>query len=133
MMNEEVKLEVLHHEPDVYRLYNYLKTYHLGKENGIKRPDLARQIGISERNLRRLTKTINESTELERLISTTHSCYMCDTKEECEKAIRNTYRVAVALFKKAKTMEKKVGLNGQIKLKMGKYYKDVVETFTAEE
>ena len=26
-------------------------------------------------------------------------------------------------------MEKKVGLNGQIKLKLGKYYKDVIETF----
>ena len=121
------KIETKHHEPMVYRLYDYLKNNHLGRENGIQ------VLGISERELRKLTKAINESNELEKLVSTTHSCYMCATKEECEKSIRNTYRVAVALFKKAKSMEKKVGLNGQIKLKLGKYYKDVVETFSEEE
>ena len=130
MMN---KIETKHHEPMVYRLYDYLKNNHLGRENGIKKPALAQVLGISERELRKLTKAINESNELEKLVSTTHSCYMCATKEECEKSIRNTYRVAVALFKKAKSMEKKVGLNGQIKLKLGKYYKDVVETFSEEE
>ena len=127
------KIETKHHEPMVYRLYDYLKNNHLGRENGIKKPALAQVLGISERELRKLTKAINESNELEKLVSTTHSCYMCATKEECEKSIRNTYRVAVALFKKAKQMEKKVGLNGQIKLKLGKYYKDVVETFSEEE
>jgi len=129
----ENKVEVIHHEPEVYRLYDYLKEKHLGQKNGIKKPDLAAELGISERELRRLTKTINESKELEKLLSTTHSCYMCNTEEECERSIRNTYRVAITLFKKAKAMEKKVGLNGQIKLKLGKYYKDVVETFTDEE
>lgn len=127
------KIKTTHHEPAVYRLYDYLKENHLGKDNGIRKPVLADKLGVSERELRKLTKAINESAELEKLVSTTHSCYMCETKEECEKSIRNTYRVAVALFKKAKSMEKKVGLNGQIKLKLGKYYKDVVETFSDEE
>jgi hypothetical protein len=131
MMNE--KVETIHHEPNVYRLYDYLKQNHLGIENGIKKPELAQAFGVNERELRKLTKAINESTELEKLISTTYRCYMCNTKEECEKSIRNTYRVAIALFKKAKMMEKKVGLNGQIKIKLGKHYKDVVETFSAEE
>lgn len=133
MMKMENKIETQHHEPEVYRLYDYLKEHHLGKSNGIRKPELAQWLGISERQLRKLTKEINESTELEKLISTTHCCYMCETKEECENAIRNTYRTAITLFKKAKQMERKVGLNGQIKLKLGKYYKDVVETFTAEE
>jgi hypothetical protein len=129
----ENKIETKHHEPAVYRLYDYLKENHLGKENGIRKPLLAEQLGINERELRKLTKAINESTELEKLVSVSHRCYMCHTKEECEKAIRTTYRYAVAHFKKAKQMERKVGLNGQIKLKLGKYYKDVVETFSSEE
>lgn len=127
------KLEVKHHEPIVYKVYEYLKTYHTGKENGIKRPILAEKLGISERKLRKITREINTSNELEKLVSTTHSCYICGTREECEKAIRNTYSVAIAQFKKAKQMEKKVGLNGQLKLKVGKYYKDFVETFSEEE
>ena len=130
---ENTKIETKHHETIVYRVYDYLKANHTGRENGIKRPYLAEKLGISERELRRITREINTSNELEKLVSTTHSCYICGTKEECEKAIRNTYKVAVAQFKKAKQMEKKVGLNNQLKIKLGKYYADFVETFTDEE
>ena len=129
----ETKLEVKHHAPIVYKVYEILKTNHYGRDNGIRRPILAERLGISERELRKITREINTSNELEKLVSTTHSCYICATKEECEKAIRNTYNVAIAQFKKAKQMEKKVGLNGQLKLKVGKYYKDFVETFSQEE
>ena len=127
------KIEIKHHEPAVYRLYDYLKNNHLGRENGIKKPELAQKLGINERELRKLTKEINTSTELEKLVSTTHCCYMCKTKEECEKSIRNTFRTAIALIKKGNTMAKKVGLNGQIKMPLGQYYKEFVETFSSEE
>ena len=128
----ETKFEVKHHEPLVYKVYEYLKTYHYGRENGIKRCYLAEKFNISERALRKITREINTSTELEKLVSTTHCCYICGTREECEKSIRNTYNVAIAQFKKAKQMEKKMGLNGQLKIKLGKYYKDFVETFSEE-
>lgn len=127
------KIETKHHEPQVYRLYDYLKSNHLGRENGITKPELAQTLNISERELRKLTKEINTSPELEKIVSSTHCCYMCKTKEECEMTIRNTYRTAISLLKKGKAMEKKVGLNGQVKMKLGKYYKDVVETFSSEE
>ena len=123
------KIETKHHEPAVYRLYDYLKNNHLGRENGIKKPELAQKLGISERELRRLTKEINTSTELEKLVSTTHCCYMCKTKEECEQSIRNTYRTAITLLKKGKAMERKIGLNGQIKMPLGDEFYEIVSTF----
>lgn len=123
------KIETKHHEPAVYRLYDYLKNNHLGRENGIKKPELAQRLGINERELRKLTKEINTSTELEKLVSTTHCCYMCKTKEECEKSIRNTFRTAIALIKKGNTMAKKVGLNGQIKMPLGNEFYEIVNTF----
>ena len=123
------KIETKHHEPAVYRLYDYLKNNHLGRENGIKKPELAQKLGISERELRKLTKEINTSTELEKLVSTTQCCYMCKTKEECEKSIRNTFRTAIALIKKGNTMAKKVGLNGQIKMPLGNEFYEIVNTF----
>lgn len=110
-------------------LYKYLTAYHLGKNQGIFRPDLAVDMRISTRELRRLTQEINSSMEFEGIVSTTHCCYLCATKEECEATIRNTYKMAITLFKKAKTMEKKVGLNGQIKMTLGEDYNDFVETF----
>ena len=115
-----------------YRLANYLRANHLGKENGIKRSNLADFMGITERELRRTIKAINESTEIENLVSTSHCIYMCNTAKECETSIRNTYRVAIALFKKAKAMEKKAGLNGQVKIKLGDDYTDFVQTFTGD-
>ena len=123
------KIETKHHEPAVYRLYDYLKNNHLGRENGIKKPELAQRLGINERELRKLTKEINTSTELEKLVSTTHCCYMYKTKEECEKSIRNTFRTAIALIKKGNTMAKKVGLNGQIKMPLGNEFYEIVNTF----
>lgn len=114
---------------DAEKLYNYLLTNHYGRENGIVRSELAVRLGISERELRRLTKEINESQKFEKLVSTTHSCYICKTKGECRHSIMNTWRVAIALITKAKQMEKKVGLNGQIKISTGELYKDIVETF----
>lgn len=125
----ENKIETKHHEPSVYRLYDYLKNNHLGRENGIKKPELAQKLGISERELRKLTKEINISTELEKLVSTTHCCYMCKTKEECEQSIRNTYRTAITLLKKGKAMERKIGLNGQIKMPLGNEFYEIINTF----
>jgi len=112
-----------------YDLYNYLLAHHLGKNRGILRPDLAEVFGVNERELRRLTQEINSSMNFDKLVSTSHCCYLCATKEECEKALKNTYSMAITLFKKAKKMEKKVGLNGQIKIPMGEDYKEFIETF----
>ena len=125
----ENKIEMLHHEPLVYRLYDYLKDNHLGRENGIKKPELAKKFDITERELRKLTKEINTSPVLEKLVSTTHCCYMCNTKEECEQSIRNTYRTAITLLKKGKVMERKVGLNGQVKISLAENYFDIINTF----
>lgn len=115
-----------------FLLYSYLASNHFGEENGIKRPELAQKLNISERELRALTKEINTNPVFEKVVSTTHSCYLCKTKDECVKTIKNTYRVAISLFKKAKQMERRVGLNGQIKIPIGSDYKEIVETFVEE-
>ena len=108
----------------IYELAEYLQQNHLGKENGISRSALAKKLGIGEIRLKALRRAINESTEIDKLVSTSVSCYMCDTEAECVEAIRNTYKMAVALIKKARAMEKKMGLQGQVSID-----KDVVEVF----
>lgn len=134
-IEEMAELETLQnkmkkHAPIVYRVYDYLKEHHLGAENGILRRDLAQALNLSERKLRAVTAEINSSTVLEKLVSVSRSCYMCKTEEECAWAVHGTYAQAITLIKKAQTMEKKFGLNGQGKIRLGEYYKDFVETFT---
>lgn len=112
-----------------YNLYNYLLAHHLGKKRGILRPDLAQAFGVDERTLRKLTQEINSSMNYDKVVSTSHCCYLCDTKEECLSALKNTYNMAITLFKKAKKMEKKVGMNGQVCIALGEDYKEIIETF----
>lgn len=126
-MINELETELLAH-----KLVATLGRLHRGAENGIKRDVLAWQLGVHERSVRKAIKKINESPDIEALVSTSHSIYMCDTKDECEQAINNTYRMAISLFKKAKAMEKKMKLNGQIKIKLGDDYDEFVQTFSRE-
>lgn len=114
-------------------LYDWLNENCYGKKNGKSRREISAWVGVPERRLRKMTQDINTSSEFERLISATSAVFVCETKEECEKMIKSTYRAAISLFKKAKAMEKKVGLNGQIKMSLGKDTKDFIETFVSEE
>lgn len=128
---ETLQNKMKKHAPIVYRVYDYLKEHHLGAENGILRRDLAQALNLSVRKLRAVTAEINASTELEKLVSVSRSCYMCKTEEECAWAIHGTYAQAITLIKKAQTMKKKFGLNGQGKIpELQPYTKECVETFT---
>lgn len=113
------------------KLYEYLKEHnHIGKENGISRDDLAREMGICNIRLKQLRREINErKTEVTKLISTSESIYICANREEEREAIINTYKPAISLFLKAKAMERGSQLNGQIKLDLGEDYEDIVNTF----
>lgn len=97
-------------------LYQYLKENHFGYENRIKARDLALATRKSVRKLRAYCEAINRSSEFERLISTSEAIYLCKDHLDCAKALRNTYRQAISLLNKARAMEKKIGLNGQLVL-----------------
>lgn len=97
-------------------VYDHLLVCHYGKANGANRKDVAKELNIGERSLRRLCKEINDSSEFEKLISTSDCIYLCETKEECKQAVKTAYRYAINHIKKARAMERKVGLNGQLKL-----------------
>lgn len=113
-------------------LYEHLSTYELGKENGTSRAAIAGLFGVSVRDLRRLTNEINNDASFDKLISTTGNIYVCNTKEECEKSIKTTYKSAIALFRKAKAMEKKMGLNNQIRLSEKDLIYDIIEVFKGD-
>ena len=113
-------------------IYEHLSTYELGKENGTSRAAIAGLFGLSVRDLRRITNEINSDASFDKLISTTGNIYVCNTKEECEKSIKTTYKSAIALFKKARAMEKKMGLNNQIRLSGKDLIYDIIEVFKGD-
>ena len=98
------------------KFYEYLLEKHFGEANGVTKDELSEELGMSKRELRYMTKEINEDMRFEKVISVSKKCYICENADEAIEAIRKTYKAAISLLKKAKRMEKKVSLNGQIKL-----------------
>lgn len=123
------KIETKKYDSIVYRYYEYLKEHHFGKENGIKRGELAKFFGVTLEQQKSILRTINESSAFDKLVSTCGSIYMCRTQRECEVSAYNEINSGISRIKKGKAMLAKVGLNGQMKMKLGKYYKEAVECF----
>lgn len=122
-------IEVKKHKPIVYQYYEYLKENHLGKENGVRRDTLADLFHVNVATQKEILKEINESDELPKIISTTGAIYMCRTREECETAAFNEFKSGLTRLKKGKKMLKKIDMNGQMKMQLGKYYKEAIECF----
>lgn len=126
-------IEIKKHRPLVYQYYDYLKDNHYGKANGVKRTTLADIFHVDLKTQKNILKEINESDTLTKLISTSGSIYMCQTKEECEQAAFNEFKSGLTRLKKGKKMLKKIDMNGQMKMQLGKYYKEAIECFEENE
>ena len=132
-----MSIEVKHNEPIVYKVYNELKN-HIGKDNAISAKKLCAKfpeefmqldyiLGNSyadERKLRRIIRKIRRSGELEKVIGSCKEGYYVCTKQDAQKSIDRLMNTAKNMFKTAYIMAKKVGLDGQMKIKMGDYFSD---------
>ena len=110
-------------------IYEYLCENCNGKKNGRRRSEIAALFGLKQRDLRRIMHEINTIADYERMVSTNGSIYICADDKECRSSIRTTYRSAVALIKKARQMEKKLGLHGQTRIVDNGAEIEVVEAF----
>ena len=71
--------EIKHSKPLTYRIYDYLKENHVGKENAISGADLADKFNISQRKLREVVNEIRNSQELEKIIASSNNGYFICT------------------------------------------------------
>lgn len=124
-----MNMETKKYKPITYRYYDYLKENHYGKENGISRKDLAQIFDVDLATQKKILTEINQSDIFDKLVSTSGSIYICRTREECETAYYNEIKSGLARLLKGKKMAQKVMKNGQGKIKLGDYYKEIVETF----
>ena len=120
-----MSVEVKHHAPKVYEVYEELR-WHVGAKNAISATDLCRACGISShRELREVMREIRRSGELEKIpCSCNKGYYMASTKEEAMSAIERLINTAKNEFKTGYIMMKKLGLDKQMKIPLGEYFKD---------
>lgn len=119
----------MNNETAIERFANYMQEKHLGKENGVTEQELAIRFGVAKRTVRSWMSGVNNDPTIPRLVSTADACYMCATNQEGTEAIAKEYRRVVTEIKKLRVMQKKMGLDGQVKIPLGDDYKEVVEVF----
>lgn len=114
-----------HHRPIVYKVYEEMKR-HIGVDNAISATEICLFCGLSgHRELRKIMREIRRSGELEKIpCSCNKGYYMASTKEEAKKSIDRLVNTAKNELKTAYTMANKLGLEGQMKMQFGKYFKD---------
>lgn len=120
-------IKTKHHPSIVYRIYDELKE-HVGRENAISATALASQFDISDRQLRMYINEIRNSSELEKFIGSSNEGYFVCMREEVDATINRLKKQALSILKVCSSIQKKADLNGQYKMPLGDYYKDVIES-----
>lgn len=122
-------IETKHSRPIVYRIYDYLKENHVGKENAISGADLSAKFDISQRKLREVINEIRNSQELEKIVASSNTGYFICTQEEFRRANNRLLSTARNLLRTVQSNERKAGLDGQMKIQLGEFYKDTFQAF----
>lgn len=121
-------IQTKNHESIIYRLYDELKN-HVGKENAVSAKELSAKFGITKRTLRDYIRAIRNSGEFEKVIGSYQGGYFVCTKEESDNVTSHLYKHVFNLLGTIRTMDKKAGRDGQMKIKLGAFVKDTYEPF----
>lgn len=129
-----MSIEIKHHNDNVYKVYNFLKTK-IGIENAISANDLCILCNISDkRELREIIREMRRSGDFEEIpCSCNNGYYMASVKEEAEKAIERLVNTAKNELKTAYSMEKKLGLDNQMKIKFDELCNDTYHALMEKE
>lgn len=121
-------IEIKKHEPIVYRIYDELNK-HVGKQNAVSASAISGKFDISERQLREYIHEIREDMTFDKVVLPCNKGYYIPTEQEGTADAQRLFSHAFSTLKIARAMVTKGNRNGQGKIKLGKYYKEFVESF----
>ena len=116
------------HDDMIYQIYDVL-CKHVGAANAVAADDLANWFGISERKLRDYISEIRRDPDFEKIVCSSNSGYYIATEEEADRANKRLYSQAFSLLKTAHANDKKAGRNGQMRMRLEAFEKEIVEAF----
>ena len=118
--------------PDAYLLHDYLCTFGVGVDNSVKAVALQDHFGWSPRYIRVLRSIINSPyTSFQRKIIGGNKGYYVPNEQECDDAYEEyehrLWSQAMALLVQVSDLRKHHKRNGQTRLKMSEYAKEIIE------
>jgi len=132
-------MEVKRLSPQAYELHKFLLSRCEGKENSMLAKDVCFWMGLKDtRTLRKLREEINSNkSEIQRKVLTSNKGYYIATAFTSEEAKQQYIKVAwrkihsgIAQIREGQQLLKQAGLDGQTKLNLGGYEKEIVEIAT---
>lgn len=123
------------HTTQVYKVYNYLKANNVGIPNAISNYDLAFAFNLDKRTIRRIINEINNTESIDdfnKIIGSCNSGYYVATEEDYKISLSREWKSVITRLARLKSISNKIGLEGQYKMQLGKYYADCIETFAKE-
>lgn len=129
----EMMPELPKERPLAYKIYNYLKENAVGYENRVKSDVLMKEFEINDnKTLRSYIQEIRESGILIKIICSEAGSdggyWIATDNKEVRKTLDHLYKRAIEMLKNYSILKRKAKLNKQMRIKMGKYEKEMIES-----
>lgn len=125
----EQKLETKKVRTICYRVYDYIKDNHNGRENSITAEELARKFAISKRDLREVLNEINLYGVFDKIVCRDKGIYIAETADEGLSYIATARHRGIAILYEAYKCSQKHSRAGQEKIPFGAYYAEYCKTY----
>ena len=137
-LNDDIELKTQKkandkHSPTVYKIHDYLKNNAVGYENRLKAWQIMKEFDITDnKTFRGYIEEIRQSPVLQKIICSeagNNGGYWIATSDaEVEATLDHLYKRAMEMLKTYAIIKRKYQLDGQQRLKMTKYEKEIIES-----
>jgi len=121
------------HKPIVYQIYDYLKKNAVGYEKRIKSNELMEYFNIPSNEIfRSYIQEIRQSDVLQKIVCSQAGLnggyWIATNEEEITDTLNHLYNRAMEMLKTYSIIKRKARLDGQMRIKMSKYEREVIES-----
>ena len=121
------------HSSKTYKIYDYLKKNAVGYSKRVKSSVLMKEFSINDnKTFRAYIQEIRQSEVLQKIVCSeagkNGGYWIATTDKEIEETLEHLYKRAMEMLKTYSIMKKKTGLDGQIRIPLTEYEKDIIES-----
>lgn len=141
-LNNQINLEgkkkpKFKHSPIVYKIYDFMKNNAVGYEKRMKSSELMKYFNIDDnKTFRAYVEEIRQSAVLQKIICSESGYnggyWIATNQDEVYDTLNHLYKRAMEMLKTYAIIKNKYKLDGQYRLKMSKYEKEVFESLMKE-
>ena len=116
-----------------YKMYEYLKKNAVGYSKRVKSSILMKEFNINDnKTLRMHIQNIRNDEKLQKIICSeagkNGGYWVATNEKEIQETMNHIYKRAMEMLKTYSIIKRKANLNGQYRIKMSKYEKELIES-----